>query len=112
MSEVESLRGGSLSAISPMSCTDAGGPAATARTLKPCFSSSSAIPAAVGDEAVRPATTVKAPLMMRCTPPFASVAVASDVFFAGSNGTNLVSFGKSGAGLREEAERIAASTES
>ena len=43
--------------------------------------------------------------MMPCTLPFASGAVASDVFFAGSNGTNLVSFGRSGADLREEAER-------
>jgi len=87
------LTGGALSASSPMSCMDAGGPAATAKTLKPCFPSSSAIPAAVGDRAVRPMTTEKVPLMMRCTRPFGAVAVASDVFFAGSNSTNLVSWG-------------------
>ena len=110
--EIESARGGSLSAISPMSCMDAAGPAATAKTLKPCFSSSSAKPVAVGDGALRLATTVKAPLMMRSTPAFASVAVASDVFLAGSNGTNAISCGRSDAGLLVEAERIAASTAS
>ena len=61
---------------------------------------------------MRLATTVNAPFTMRSTPPFASVAVASDVFLAGSNGTNVISFGKSDAGLFLEAERIAASTES
>jgi hypothetical protein len=48
MSEAESVRGGSLSAMKPIICMDAGAPAAAARTLKPCFSSSSAIAAAVG----------------------------------------------------------------
>ncbi len=110
--EVESLRGGSLSAISPMSCMDAAGPAATAKTLKPCFSSSSAKPAAMGDGEASFATTVKAPLRMRSTLPFAPVAVASEVFLAGSNGTNAISFGRSDAGLLVEAERIAASTAS
>src|ERR1017187_7300519 len=50
--------------------------------------------------------------MMRSAAPFASVAVASDVFLAGSNGTNVASFGRSCAGFFEAAERIAASTES
>jgi hypothetical protein len=110
MSEMESVRGGSLSAIRPISWTDAGRPAATAKTLKPCFSSSSAKSLAVGTGPVRLITAAKAPLMIRWTPPFASVAVASDVFLAGSNGRNLASFGRSGAGFWEEAERIAAST--
>jgi len=61
---------------------------------------------------VRLATTVKAPLTMRSTPPVASVAVASEVFLAGSNGTNVLSLGRSNAGFWVEAERIAASTAS
>ena len=67
MSDAESVRGGSLSAMKPISCIDAAGPAATAKTRKPCFSSSSAIPVAVDEGAVRPMTAVKAPLMMRCS---------------------------------------------
>src|ERR1019366_7399501 len=97
--EIESVRGGSLSAIMPITRIEAGGPAATAKTLKPFFSSSSVIAAAAGDGPVRATTAVKAPFTMRLDSPFASVAVASDVFFPGSNGTKVASFGKSDAGL-------------
>ena len=39
-------------------------------------------------ECARPVTTAKAPFTMRCVAPLESVALASDIFFAGSNGTN------------------------
>src|ERR1035437_7850328 len=68
--------------------------------------------AAAGDGDVKATTAENAPLMMRSAAPFASVAVASDVFFAGSKGTNAASFGRFCAGFFEAAERIAASTES
>ncbi len=55
---------------------------------------------------------MKAPLTTRCTAPLVSVALASDILFAGSNGTNFTSFGMPDAGLCVAAERIAASTES
>ena len=84
---------------------DAAGPAATAKTRKPCFSSSSAIPVAVDEGAVRPMTAVKAPLFRR-RPPFESVAVASEVFFAGSNGTNVISLGRPGAGLCKQSDAV------
>ena len=63
--EAESDRGGSLSAIKPTNCMAVVGPAATVRTRKPCFSSSSAMPVAVGECGMRPATAVKAPLTIR-----------------------------------------------
>ena len=105
--EIESVLGGSLSAISPITRAPAGIPAATASTLKPCFSSSSTIAAAAGDGAVRATTAANAPLMIRSAPTLASVTVASDVFLAGSKGRNVASFGRSDAGLCEAAARIA-----
>ena len=112
MREAESGRGGSLNAMKPSNCIAAGGPAATASTRKPCFSRLSAIAAAAGAGAAMPATTVKAPLTMRAGLPFASVAMASEVFVPGSNGTKLVNFGRSAAGFCAAADRMAASTES
>ena len=89
MSAAESARGGSLSAISPASFIAPGGPAATASTRKPLPSSSFAAALAAGAGCARPMTTAKAPFTIRSVAPAGSVAVASDIFFAGSNGTNL-----------------------
>ncbi len=58
----ESGFGGSLSAMSPTRFKADGGPAATASTLKPCFSNSVAAAVAVGDAGANAATTSKAPL--------------------------------------------------
>ena len=55
--------------MSPASFSAGGGPTATARTLKPCASSSFAAAEAVGDGWVRPATTAKAPFTIRSLPP-------------------------------------------
>ena len=110
MREIESVRGGSLRAINPMIWLDAAGPAATAKTRKPCFSSSSAIAAAAGEGAVRATTAVNAPLMIRSELPAGSVAVASEVFLTGSNGTKTASFGKPVAVFCDAASRMAAST--
>ncbi len=109
-SAAESVRGGSLSAMSPTSFIAFGGPAATASTRKPCSSSSFAAAVAVGDGWARPMTTAKAPFTTRCVPPPASVTVASDIFVAGSNGTNLIIFGASETALPEAADRMAPST--
>ena len=51
-----------------------------------------------------------APFTARSVPPFASVAVASDIFVAGSNGTNLINLGGSTMFFCAAAERMAAST--
>ena len=72
-SAAESARGGSLSAMSPASFIAVGGPAATARTLKPFPSSSFAAAAAVGDGCARPMTAAKAPFTIRCAPPVESL---------------------------------------
>ena len=109
-SAAESGRGGSLSAMSPASFIAVGGPAATARTRKPFSSSSFAAAAAVADGCARPMTAAKAPFTIRCVPPAASIAVASDIFFAGSKGANLTNFGASEVALRAAAERMAPST--
>jgi hypothetical protein len=93
-----------------MSCIAAAGPAATASTRKPFPSSSVAAAAAVGDGAAIATTTVKAPLTMRSVPRFESVAVASDIFVAGSNGLNWDSLGGFGETFSAAAERMAAST--
>src|SRR5487761_2699674 len=106
----ESARGGSLSAIIPASCIDAGGPAATARTRKPCVSRPVAAAAAVGDGCARSITAANAPFTIRCVAPPASTAVASDILVAGSKGTNLTSLGESAVGLWTAAARIAPST--
>ncbi len=90
-----------LRAIKPMIFMEVGGPTATARTRKPCFSSSSAVADAVGSGVARLATAVKAPLTIRTIAPCAFEAVASEVFFAGSNGTNLVSFSISDTGFSQ-----------
>ena len=111
-SAADSARGGSLSAMSPASLSADGGPTATARTLKPCDSSSFAAVEAVGEGWVRPTTTAKAPFTIRSLPPLGSTAVASDIFVAGSNGTNVVRFGRSEGLLPAAAERMAASTAS
>jgi len=108
--EIESVRGGSLRAINPMIWLDAAGPVATAKTRKPCFSSSSAIAAAAGEGAVRATTAVNAPLIIRSELPAGSVAVASEVFLTGSNGTKTASFGKPVAVFCDAASRMAAST--
>src|ERR1700722_7578232 len=92
---VESGRGGSPRAMIPASFSAAVGPMATARTRKPFASSSFAVLAASGFDCVSPATAAKAPLTARTVTPAESVAVASDIFVPGSNGTNLVSFGRS-----------------
>ena len=55
-------------------------------------------------------TTAKAPFTIRCVAPAESVAVASDIFVAGSKGTNLTSFGASETALLAAAARIAPST--
>ena len=106
----ESVRGGSLSAMIPASRNAGGGPTATARTLNPCDSSSFAAVESVGDDWTRPATTAKAPFTTRRLAPFASTTVASDIFVAGSNGTNAIPFGRSVATLCAAAARMAAST--
>ena len=106
----ESARAGSLSAIKPISCIAAGGPAATASTRKPFPSSSVAAADAVGDGAAIATTTVKAPLTMRRVPSFESVTVASDIFVAGSNGLNCESLGGFAETFCLAAERMAAST--
>ena len=54
-------------------------------------------PSATGSASLT--TTAKAPFTARSAPPFASTAVASLIFVAGSNGTNLVSFGGSAMAL-------------
>ena len=53
-------------------------------------------------------TTAKAPFTMRCGLPVESVAVASDIFFAGSNGANLINCGASETALLAAAARMAA----
>src|ERR1700722_13864946 len=55
-------------------------------------------------------TVANAPLTTRSVPPFASVAVASDIFVAGSNGTNLINLGRLAEPFFVAAERMAAST--
>src|ERR1700733_4337787 len=98
-SAAESGRGGSLSAMSPASCIAVDGPAATASTLNPFASSSFATAPAVGDGWARSITTAQAPLTIRCGLPGESVAVASDIFFAGSKAANLINRGASATGL-------------
>ena len=95
----ESARGGSLSAISPVSFSAVAGPAATARTRKPFPSSSFDSVSPADDGCARPMTAAKAPFTIRCVLPVESVAVASDIFFAGSKGANLTNFGASEIGL-------------
>jgi hypothetical protein len=94
-SAAESGRGGSLSAISPASFIAVGVPAATASTLNPFASSSLAVAVAAGEACARPMTTADAPLMIRCGLPVESVAVASDIFLAGSKAANLINRGAS-----------------
>src|ERR1022692_238905 len=106
----ESGRGGSLRATIPASFIAAGGPIATASTRKPCASSSFAVLDASGAACVRPATTAKAPFTARTVAPPGSAAVASDIFVPGSNGTNLISFGRSEATFFAAADRMAVST--
>ena len=107
----ESARGGSLRAIMPASLNAAAGPTATAKTRKPCLSSSSAVLEASGDSPVRPTTAEKAPFTTRSVMPLESVTVASDILVAGSNGMNWFSFGRSVTAMGETtAERIAPST--
>jgi len=65
ISAAESARGGSLSAISPASFIAVGGPAATARTLKPFPSSSADAAVAAGGDWVKPMTAAKAPFTTR-----------------------------------------------
>ena len=102
--------------MSPAIFIAPGAPAATARTRKPCASSSSAILFTSGATApaafacVMGTTALKAPLTMRTVAPVASVALASDVLVAGSKGTNFTSFGKSAAVFLADEARIAAST--
>ena len=108
-SAAESVRGGSLSAMSPASFIAAGSPAATASTRNPCPSSSSAAAVAMGDGWVRPTTTAKAPFRTRWVPLPGSTIVASDIFVAGSNGTNVTDVSALVARL-PAAARIAAST--
>ena len=55
-------------------------------------------------------TAANAPFTARSVPPFASTAVASDIFVAGSNGTNLVSFGGLAVLFLAAAARMAVST--
>ena len=55
-------------------------------------------------------TTAKAPFTIRCGLPAASVAVASDIFLAGSKAANLIKRGASATGLLAAAARMAPST--
>jgi hypothetical protein len=87
----ESARGGSLSAINPISCIAPAGPAATARTRNRWASSSATSAEAVGAFPASAETTAKAPFTTRCVPPPAGVTLASAIFVAGSNGTNFIS---------------------
>src|SRR5208337_4575742 len=106
----ESARGGSLSAISPAKRIDAAAPVATASSRKPFAWSSLAAADNAGIGGARPITEAYAPFTIRSVPPpLGSAAVASEVFLAGSKGTNLISFG-SLAPLLEAAARVAAST--
>jgi hypothetical protein len=82
----ESSRAGSLSAINPMSCIAAGGPAATASTRKPFASSSFAAAAAVGEGAAIATDDGEGALDDAQRSRLGSVAVASDIFVAGSKG--------------------------
>ena len=106
-SAAESVRGGSLSAISPINFIAFGDPAATASTLKPFPSSSFDAAVASGDGGARPVTAAKAPFTTRCVPRVGSRTVASDIFVAGSNGTNAVIFGASATALSAAAAQIA-----
>jgi hypothetical protein len=108
-SAAESARGGSLRAISPTSCMALAGPRATASTRNPCASSLPAASAAPDCGSARALTTANAPFTTRCTEPAASIAVASDIFTAGSKGTNLTRRGASAAAL-PAAARMALST--
>jgi len=63
-----------------------------------------------GDGAGIATTTLKAPLTMRRVPSFESVAVASDIFVAGSNGLKCDSLGGFADTFCAAAERMAAST--
>ena len=65
---------------------------------------------AAGAACARPAIVANAPFTMRNARPPGSVAVASDILFAGSNGTNFTSVGRSAAFARAAAARMAAST--
>ena len=55
-------------------------------------------------------TTAKAPFTIRCGFPVESVAVASDIFFAGSKAANLINRGASETALLAAAARMAPST--
>jgi hypothetical protein len=61
-------------------------------------------------QGARPTTAAKAPLTTRWVPPVDCATVASDIFVAGSNGTNLINRGKSPASLPPAAVRMAPST--
>ena len=55
-------------------------------------------------------TAAKAPFTIRCGLPVESVAVASDIFFAGSKAANLINRGASETALLAAAARMAPST--
>ena len=109
MHALESERGGSLSATNPTSVIGAFLPKATPSTRKPLDSSSPAFSVASGEGCDSAITTEKAPLAIRISSPVPSVAVASAIFVAGSNGMKPVRvnefFGDAVAAIR-----IAAST--
>jgi hypothetical protein len=77
---------------------------------KPLASSSFAVFDASGADRVSPATAAKAPLTARTVTPPASMAVASDIFVPGSNGTNLASLGRLEAAFLAAAALMAPST--
>src|ERR1700683_3825024 len=115
MSAAESAGGGSLSAMSPASFRDVGGPQTTASTLKPWPSSSANAVAAVGEGWASPLTAAKAPFTTRCVAPLESVTDAADIFVAGSNGVKVFRCHATGEVPSERlllvaAERMAAST--
>src|SRR5665213_4332849 len=92
-STAESSRGGSLSAMKPMSASLSDDPAATARTLNPFNSNPATIGDALAEGWDRTEMTANAPLTIFIVVPSTWSAVASERFSEGSNGTNVTSLG-------------------
>ena len=110
-SSAASVRGGSLSAMNPASRIGVGGAHGNGQNPEALlFEFAGPSRRLLAMASVSLMTTANAPFTTRTVPPFASAAVASDIFVAGSNGTNLVSLGRSVSFDLAAAARIAVST--
>ena len=86
-------RGGSLKAISPITCSVGAVPIATPSTRNPSASISDAFALAVGDGCAMAMTQARAPLTTQRVTPLSVITVASAIFVFGSKGMNCSRLG-------------------